>query len=210
MAKLKGGRLVREVSDSCLQYWGGMGFTSDVQVSRFYRWDWPERKNSMWRVRRPWIWWIRMFEIINQQPLGNWIGLFKYISTLCECIYAINLKHISFIFIPLCTVYIILSQKDNQAKFVLNLSSPQGFPVDVDWWRGWWGHARNHQQVHGHSTQEVMSSITDVTFMIMCSTFKMNRVLKTNHLSAVTLICESLEADCLFSFCFTSNVSGQN
>ncbi|XP_026203578.1 acyl-CoA/acyl-ACP dehydrogenase [Anabas testudineus] len=37
MAKLKGGRLAREVSDSCLQYWGGMGFTSDVPVSRFYR-----------------------------------------------------------------------------------------------------------------------------------------------------------------------------
>ncbi|KAM9838839.1 putative acyl-CoA dehydrogenase 6 [Aulostomus maculatus] len=37
MAKLKGGRLARELSDSCLQYWGGMGFTSDVQVSRFYR-----------------------------------------------------------------------------------------------------------------------------------------------------------------------------
>ncbi|XP_069550607.1 probable acyl-CoA dehydrogenase 6 [Brachyistius frenatus] len=37
MAKLKGGRLVRELSDSCLQYWGGMGFTSDVPVSRFYR-----------------------------------------------------------------------------------------------------------------------------------------------------------------------------
>ncbi|XP_030267069.1 probable acyl-CoA dehydrogenase 6 [Sparus aurata] len=37
MAKLKGGRLARELSDSCLQYWGGMGFTSDVLVSRFYR-----------------------------------------------------------------------------------------------------------------------------------------------------------------------------
>ncbi|KAM6899257.1 putative acyl-CoA dehydrogenase 6 [Xenentodon cancila] len=37
MAKLKGGRLAREVSDACLQYWGGMGFTSDVLVSRFYR-----------------------------------------------------------------------------------------------------------------------------------------------------------------------------
>uniref|UniRef100_A0A8C4H6S9 Zgc:85777 n=1 Tax=Dicentrarchus labrax TaxID=13489 RepID=A0A8C4H6S9_DICLA len=37
MAKLKGGRLVREVCDSCLQYWGGMGFTSDVLVSRLYR-----------------------------------------------------------------------------------------------------------------------------------------------------------------------------
>ncbi|KAG7245042.1 hypothetical protein INR49_023608 [Caranx melampygus] len=37
MAKLKGGRLAREVGDSCLQYWGRDGFTSDVMVSRFYR-----------------------------------------------------------------------------------------------------------------------------------------------------------------------------
>lgn len=37
MAKLKAGRLARELGDSCLQYWGGMGFTSDVLVSRFYR-----------------------------------------------------------------------------------------------------------------------------------------------------------------------------
>ncbi|TKS88550.1 putative acyl-CoA dehydrogenase 6 [Collichthys lucidus] len=37
MAKLKGGRLVRELSDSCLQFWGGMGFTSDVLVTRVYR-----------------------------------------------------------------------------------------------------------------------------------------------------------------------------
>ncbi|KAM4631065.1 putative acyl-CoA dehydrogenase 6 [Polymixia lowei] len=37
MAKLKGGRLARELGDSCLQFWGGMGFTSDVLVSRFYR-----------------------------------------------------------------------------------------------------------------------------------------------------------------------------
>ncbi|XP_075602276.1 putative acyl-CoA dehydrogenase 6 [Balearica regulorum gibbericeps] len=37
MAKLKAGRLAREVSDSCLQFWGGMGFTSEVLVSRFYR-----------------------------------------------------------------------------------------------------------------------------------------------------------------------------
>uniref|UniRef100_A0A673A5S7 Probable acyl-CoA dehydrogenase 6 n=1 Tax=Sphaeramia orbicularis TaxID=375764 RepID=A0A673A5S7_9TELE len=37
MAKLKAGRLARELSDSCLQYWGGMGFTSDVLVSRVYR-----------------------------------------------------------------------------------------------------------------------------------------------------------------------------
>ena len=31
------GRLVREVTDSCLQFWGGMGFTNDVLVSRMYR-----------------------------------------------------------------------------------------------------------------------------------------------------------------------------
>ena len=37
MCKLKCGRLVREVADSCLQYWGGMGFTNEVLVSRLYR-----------------------------------------------------------------------------------------------------------------------------------------------------------------------------
>jgi len=37
MAKLKGGRLAREVSDSCLQYWGGMGYMWDNPVSRAYR-----------------------------------------------------------------------------------------------------------------------------------------------------------------------------
>lgn len=37
MAKLKVGRLVREVSDSCLQYWGGMGFMWDNPISRVYR-----------------------------------------------------------------------------------------------------------------------------------------------------------------------------
>lgn len=34
MAKLKAGRLVRELSDSCLQYWGGMGYTYEAEVSR--------------------------------------------------------------------------------------------------------------------------------------------------------------------------------
>jgi citronellyl-CoA dehydrogenase len=37
MAKLKAGRLGREVTDACLQYWGGMGFTWDNPVSRAYR-----------------------------------------------------------------------------------------------------------------------------------------------------------------------------
>ena len=37
MAKLKSGRLRREVSDACLQYWGGMGYTWDNPVSRAYR-----------------------------------------------------------------------------------------------------------------------------------------------------------------------------
>ena len=37
MAKLKCGRLSREVSDSCLQYWGGMGFTWDNPISQAYR-----------------------------------------------------------------------------------------------------------------------------------------------------------------------------
>ena len=37
MAKLKCGRLIREVSDSCLQYWGGMGFTWENPLSKVYR-----------------------------------------------------------------------------------------------------------------------------------------------------------------------------
>jgi citronellyl-CoA dehydrogenase len=37
MAKLKAGRLTREVADSCLQYWGGMGFTWDNVASRAFR-----------------------------------------------------------------------------------------------------------------------------------------------------------------------------
>jgi citronellyl-CoA dehydrogenase len=37
MAKLKAGRLSREVADSCLQYWGGMGFMWDNVASRSYR-----------------------------------------------------------------------------------------------------------------------------------------------------------------------------
>jgi citronellyl-CoA dehydrogenase len=37
MAKLKAARLAREVNDSCLQYWGGMGFMEETPVSRAYR-----------------------------------------------------------------------------------------------------------------------------------------------------------------------------
>jgi citronellyl-CoA dehydrogenase len=37
MAKLKAGRLLREVNDSCLQYWGGMGFMNETRISRSYR-----------------------------------------------------------------------------------------------------------------------------------------------------------------------------
>lgn len=37
MAKLKCGRLAREVADTCLQYWGGMGYTRDNPISRAYR-----------------------------------------------------------------------------------------------------------------------------------------------------------------------------
>lgn len=37
MTKLKSGRLAREVADSCLQYWGGMGFMDETHISRFYR-----------------------------------------------------------------------------------------------------------------------------------------------------------------------------
>ncbi|MGL4289543.1 MAG: acyl-CoA dehydrogenase family protein [Phreatobacter sp.] len=37
MAKLKAGRLNRELSDALLQYWGGMGFMNETPVSRAYR-----------------------------------------------------------------------------------------------------------------------------------------------------------------------------
>jgi len=37
MAKLKSGRLVREVADTCVQYYGGMGFTWENQASKLYR-----------------------------------------------------------------------------------------------------------------------------------------------------------------------------
>uniref|UniRef100_L7LXE4 Uncharacterized protein n=1 Tax=Rhipicephalus pulchellus TaxID=72859 RepID=L7LXE4_RHIPC len=37
MAKLKAGRLSREVADSCLQYWGGMGYTEEMPIARAFR-----------------------------------------------------------------------------------------------------------------------------------------------------------------------------
>ena len=37
MAKLKAGRLTREINDACLQYYGGMGFMNETPVSRAYR-----------------------------------------------------------------------------------------------------------------------------------------------------------------------------
>jgi len=37
MAKLKAGRLIREVADGCLQFWGGMGYTMDSPVARIFR-----------------------------------------------------------------------------------------------------------------------------------------------------------------------------
>ncbi|MCY1212641.1 Acyl-CoA dehydrogenase [compost metagenome] len=37
MCKLKSGRTSRLVSDTCLQFWGGMGFTWENRVSRAYR-----------------------------------------------------------------------------------------------------------------------------------------------------------------------------
>lgn len=37
MIKLKAGRLAREVADSCLQYWGGMGYMWESKISRMFR-----------------------------------------------------------------------------------------------------------------------------------------------------------------------------
>jgi citronellyl-CoA dehydrogenase len=37
MAKLKAGRLIREVADGCLQFWGGMGFVFESPISRIFR-----------------------------------------------------------------------------------------------------------------------------------------------------------------------------
>jgi citronellyl-CoA dehydrogenase len=37
MAKLKAGRIAREVTDSCLQFWGGQGFMWETHIARAYR-----------------------------------------------------------------------------------------------------------------------------------------------------------------------------
>ncbi len=37
MAKLKAGRLKRQVPDTCLQFWGGMGYTLENRVARMFR-----------------------------------------------------------------------------------------------------------------------------------------------------------------------------
>jgi len=37
MAKLKAGRVIREVADGCLQFWGGMGFMDESPISRIFR-----------------------------------------------------------------------------------------------------------------------------------------------------------------------------
>ncbi|WP_372022515.1 acyl-CoA dehydrogenase family protein (plasmid) [Tistrella mobilis] len=37
MAKLCAGRFTREIADGCLQYWGGMGFMNETEVTRLYR-----------------------------------------------------------------------------------------------------------------------------------------------------------------------------
>jgi citronellyl-CoA dehydrogenase len=37
MAKLKAGRLSRQIADGCLQFWGGMGYSEDSEISRIFR-----------------------------------------------------------------------------------------------------------------------------------------------------------------------------
>ncbi len=37
MAKLKAGRLVREVADTCMQFHGGMGYREEYPLARYFR-----------------------------------------------------------------------------------------------------------------------------------------------------------------------------
>ena len=37
MLKLKSGRLSRSIPDQCLQFWGGMGYSDEMYISRLYR-----------------------------------------------------------------------------------------------------------------------------------------------------------------------------
>ena len=37
MLKLKSGRLSRTIIDQCLQFWGGMGYSDEIPISRAYR-----------------------------------------------------------------------------------------------------------------------------------------------------------------------------
>jgi len=37
MCKLKAGRLAREVADTCLQFYGGMGYMNETPISRYFR-----------------------------------------------------------------------------------------------------------------------------------------------------------------------------
>ena len=65
MAKLKAGRLLREVPDACLQVWGGMGYTWDNPVSRLYRDGRLASIGGQWRING-----IPTSRIVNQDHGG--------------------------------------------------------------------------------------------------------------------------------------------
>ena len=37
MCKLKTGRLARQVADTCIQFYGGMGYMEETPISRYFR-----------------------------------------------------------------------------------------------------------------------------------------------------------------------------